>query len=560
MSVKINITDQTVQVTKRATDGSVTDELNYEPPDGLPATGSKGQLMVHNGVEWLQLGAGTNGYVLSSNPAASLGVEWVSGGSGSGMSVYDVTDYGAVGDGTTDDASAIQAAIAAAIAAGGGRVYFPKTTASWRIKTEIVSISTGSKYPNVTLCGEAGAGPIRVAGAARINGFRFDNFGTLDFEHLTFVEEAGDPGLTAALWYAGANNLRSTVRNCQFLGLSSNGSILTGLGLFQQCQDLHFGGCSAPSGFVVALLTSTSYVADCSFIDYGNHRGTYYSKTPSGVQAWIGGSGDWSLAQFDSVGNAPIVVERCHFDEGAAAAVQIYNSGYLTNYAPSLLVSDCTHLLATPAGWYSIVAQGVMNVRVERHAMKAQNNTGGAFNISYCQRFEADACWARGTAGAYYPPSSLGAYFVHIQDCEGIDTAMTLTASVFLATWEQYCLRGTYYTAEWTGGVANQAYPVKMGAADLGVTYMRMADTSDMAIGCVIETTTSTKPVKVCTHGELRMKNDTFGSLVRGDKVGASPSEDGAVRKVTTGAYYGIVLAACAPSGIVRMRWMPGRF
>lgn len=32
------------------------------------------------------------------------------------------------------------------------------------------------------------------------------------------------------------------------------------------------------------------------------------------------------------------------------------------------------------------------------------------------------------------------------------------------------------------------------------------------------------------------------------------------IRKVTTGAYYGIVLAACAPSGIVRMRWMPGRF
>ena len=39
--------------------------------------------------------------------------------------MYDITTYGAVGDGTTNDAAAIQAAVDAASAAGGGVVRVP---------------------------------------------------------------------------------------------------------------------------------------------------------------------------------------------------------------------------------------------------------------------------------------------------------------------------------------------------------------------------------------------------------------------------------------------------
>ena len=48
------------------------------------------------------------------------------GGGGVGLGWFDVTDSGATGDGTTGDTSAVQAAIDAAIAAGGGVVYFPR--------------------------------------------------------------------------------------------------------------------------------------------------------------------------------------------------------------------------------------------------------------------------------------------------------------------------------------------------------------------------------------------------------------------------------------------------
>jgi len=44
------------------------------------------------------------------------------------VSIYNVTSYGATGDGATNDTSAINSAVAALVAAGGGVLYFPKGT------------------------------------------------------------------------------------------------------------------------------------------------------------------------------------------------------------------------------------------------------------------------------------------------------------------------------------------------------------------------------------------------------------------------------------------------
>ncbi len=105
--------------------------------------------------------------------------------------VFNVKDYGAVGDGTTDDAAAIQAAIDAAEAAGGGTVVFP--AAIYAIETGLVIDNDG-----VLLVGDgagsqlAGGGKvdIRASAATTIKWTGTAGTGTM----VQFTSDAADGG------------------------------------------------------------------------------------------------------------------------------------------------------------------------------------------------------------------------------------------------------------------------------------------------------------------------------------------------------------------------------
>lgn len=71
-----------------------------------------------------------------------------------GGQVYNVKAYGAMGNGTTDDTAAIQAAYNAAKAAGGGTVYFPAPSSCYLVNSTINMTGGSLTRENIMLLGE----------------------------------------------------------------------------------------------------------------------------------------------------------------------------------------------------------------------------------------------------------------------------------------------------------------------------------------------------------------------------------------------------------------------
>lgn len=97
----------------------------------LASVDAKGDLVVGTADSAIaRLPAGTTGHVLKANSATATGLEWSQATTTRTVTgIFNVKlDFGATGDGVTNDGPAIQAAIDACVAAAGGTVYFPAGT------------------------------------------------------------------------------------------------------------------------------------------------------------------------------------------------------------------------------------------------------------------------------------------------------------------------------------------------------------------------------------------------------------------------------------------------
>jgi len=102
---------------------------------------------------------------------------------GGGADVFDVTSYGAKGDGTTDDTTAIRAAITALTTRGRGRLYFPHGAAGIYLTSAQIDIQTVANRPDIIVYFEPG---VRVKPNADFICFKVkqDNLGDVAFNGL----------------------------------------------------------------------------------------------------------------------------------------------------------------------------------------------------------------------------------------------------------------------------------------------------------------------------------------------------------------------------------------
>lgn len=233
-----------------------------------------------------------------------------------GQPFLNLRDYGAVGDGKADDGPALQKALDALAAAGGGRLVIPP--GQFLIKTP-ADKDFINKAAAIRVEGSGSAGQLVVAVGKAVPALRLANADHLTVEGVTFV---GVPKVSVdagAAVFAGGGEV-TTFRDCNFYGLSGGPAIAaaqTDL-LVARCT---FLGCSNSGGGMIDNHQWRGVrVEDCRFLDYGNLNGSYRDIEAVGTQAWVlcretfyplNGSRDQNC----------VTVHNTRMDEGAAYGV-----------------------------------------------------------------------------------------------------------------------------------------------------------------------------------------------------------------------------------------------
>ena len=216
--------------------------------------------------EWVEVISGGSGSTVTVTQTLSSGTKIAeidvdgtttnlfapSGGGSADLPWVTPQDYGAVGDGVTDDTTAIQSAFDAANTAGGGVVYFPKGI------YKVIPTTTLKVYSNTTILGDRGESIIMADPT---------------FQPSTVMIGIGSASRTVT-------NVH--VRGITFRGVENYGSAQSGLRLVEiwQATNISFVDCLFQNNMNAAIkLVNSSNIqvfdsrfeaVDCGVISQGN--------------------------------------------------------------------------------------------------------------------------------------------------------------------------------------------------------------------------------------------------------------------------------------------------
>jgi hypothetical protein len=241
-------------------------------------------------------------------------------------------DYGAIVDDGVDDSEAIRLALNHLFTKGGGTISFP--SGKMNINRTIRLVPEGFAGADLILRGTRGS-VIEISVGENGTAFDAGNLNMLIFEDLIITGK--NVPSTSPDFYDAKYVLYSTYVNqtniirCQFYGLAvrNNFAVIYAGNTDVRISDSQFDGnlASYPNGAVIlAENVKGLTVSRTTFMDYANLHGTYISKTPSLIGAWISVKGG---LPHNANGQRRIVIEDSRFDEGAATAITAENIAWL---------------------------------------------------------------------------------------------------------------------------------------------------------------------------------------------------------------------------------------
>jgi inhibitor of cysteine peptidase len=253
---------------------------------------------------------------------------------------FVLTDFGAAGDGVTDDGPALQAALDALAAAGGGTLHVPagryaivtpvaKTFPDPTISVNISGVPSDVPAPPHTAGGEdltRGLGLTSeflprtgaATAAVYVEGLR-----SLVVEELAFV---GTPDV----WDDAAYTLylsdvgQATVRHSEFYGIASmQGAVIIARRSALSVERSVFLGCATSSGVYASVIQNTEWksasVTDTVFTDYGQRPDLYGKLGMAAPWSWVN-LGDPAPPTAESP-RREAVFRNVFFDEGGLNGV-----------------------------------------------------------------------------------------------------------------------------------------------------------------------------------------------------------------------------------------------
>ncbi|HEX8294633.1 MAG TPA: carboxypeptidase regulatory-like domain-containing protein, partial [Pyrinomonadaceae bacterium] len=281
----------------------------------------------------------------SAEPAPALGLQ-----------TFNLADFGAVGDGQTDAGPALQAALDAVIAAGGGTLNVP--AGRYAIVTPVLAIGPLSFDVPLEIRGVPSTTPIagphdggyaltrglnltsefypRTGGSA--SAVTFWNFRSLLIQDIAFVGTAG--ASTDALTTVDmANAVDAVIRHCEFYGLISlvpNGSIIRAQRTHLSIQQTAFLGCTANSGYYTPVVQNWDWkgitVEDTIFADYGQRPELYGKLGYGAAHCWVS-VGHPAQRTPDSP-RREVVIRNVMLDEGGWQGITVHPARYQYYFEP----------------------------------------------------------------------------------------------------------------------------------------------------------------------------------------------------------------------------------